>query len=111
MGVFLPELALGLPPQDEFANLQARIIDRTVWTYDEPNSKAKRSKLYWHDLVVPITNTTVGDALPTHSSSRRYPPTSTRRPPGGGGSGSAGGGDGCGRGGCGAATNRLRRPL
>ena len=59
MGIFVPQLAL--PRQDEFVNLQARIIDRTVWTYDEPNSKAKKTKLYWHDLVVPITNTTVGD--------------------------------------------------
>lgn len=59
MGIFLPEISI--PFQDEFANLQGRIIERTVWTYDEPNLKAKRSKLYWHDLVVPITNTTIGD--------------------------------------------------
>jgi lipoprotein-anchoring transpeptidase ErfK/SrfK len=61
MGTFLPELSSYLLQPDDFANLQGRIIDRTVWTYDEPNSKAKRSKLYWHDLVVPITNTTIGD--------------------------------------------------
>lgn len=61
MGIFLPELSLYLPQPDDFANLQGRIIDRTVWTYDEPNSKAQRTKLYWHDLVVPITNTTIGD--------------------------------------------------
>jgi lipoprotein-anchoring transpeptidase ErfK/SrfK len=61
MGMFLPDLASHLPGQDDFANLQGRIIDRTVWTFDEPNSKAKRTKLYWHDLVVPITNTTIGD--------------------------------------------------
>ena len=58
MAIFLPNLAL--PEADEFANLQGRIIDRTVWAYDEPNPKAKRKKLYWHDLVVPITNTTIG---------------------------------------------------
>jgi lipoprotein-anchoring transpeptidase ErfK/SrfK len=58
MAIFLPNLAL--PEADEFANLQGRIIDRTVWAYDEPNSKAKRKKLYWHDLVVPITNTAIG---------------------------------------------------
>ena len=61
MGMFLPDPSSLLPPQDDFANLQARIIDRTVWTFDEPNSKSKRAKLYWHDLVVPITNTTIGD--------------------------------------------------
>ncbi len=61
MGLFLPDLFSHLPGQDDFANLQGRIIDRTVWTFDEPNSKSKRAKLYWHDLVIPITNTTIGD--------------------------------------------------
>ena len=59
MGIVLPELSSYLPQQDEFANLQARIINRTAWAYDEPNANSKRLKLYWHDLVVPITNTTV----------------------------------------------------
>src|SRR5512147_2875739 len=61
MGIFLPQLSAHLPQEDEFTNLQGRIIDRTVWSYDQPNVKAKRTKLYWQDLVVPITNTTIGD--------------------------------------------------
>ncbi len=61
MGVFLPDLSIHSPQADDFANLQGRIIDRTVWVYDEPNFKSKREKLYWHDLVIPITNTTVGN--------------------------------------------------
>jgi lipoprotein-anchoring transpeptidase ErfK/SrfK len=61
MGIFLPELSSQLPQQDDFASLQGRIIDRTVWAYDEPNPKSKRAKLYWHDLVVPITNTAIGE--------------------------------------------------
>ncbi|HET9914939.1 MAG TPA: L,D-transpeptidase [Anaerolineales bacterium] len=61
MAIFLPEFSSYFPQQDEFTNLQGRIIDRTVWAYDEPNLNAKRAKLYWHDLVVPITNITVGN--------------------------------------------------
>ena len=61
MGIFLPDLLSHWPQQDDFATLQGRIIDRTVWAHDEPNSKSKRAKLYWHDLVVPITNTAIGD--------------------------------------------------
>ncbi|HUF00301.1 MAG TPA: L,D-transpeptidase [Anaerolineales bacterium] len=61
MGIFLPELSSLFPQQDDFANLQGRIINRTVWVYDEPNANSKRTKLYWHDLVVPITNTTVSE--------------------------------------------------
>ena len=61
MGLFLPDLSAHFPQEDEFTNLQGRMIDRNVWTYDKPNVKAKRVKLYWHDLVVPIINTTIGD--------------------------------------------------
>ena len=61
MGLCLPAFASYLPPQDEFTNLQGRIIDRLVWAHDEPHTNSKRSKLYWHDLVVPITNTTLSD--------------------------------------------------
>jgi hypothetical protein len=61
IGIVLPEFSSYLPGQDEFANLQARIINRTVWAFAEPNANSKRLKLYWHDLVVPITNTTVSE--------------------------------------------------
>lgn len=67
MGLFLPEFSASLPPQDEFANLQARIINRTVWTFEEPNANSKRVKLYWHDLVVPITNTTISEDEAVHN--------------------------------------------
>ncbi|RPI88946.1 MAG: murein L,D-transpeptidase [Chloroflexi bacterium] len=62
MGIFLPDLSSRFPYEDSFANLQGRIIDHTVWAHDEPNSKSKRAKLYWQDLVVSITNTTIGDS-------------------------------------------------
>ena len=67
MGLFLPELSSSLPAQDEFANLQARIINRTVWTFEEPDANSKRVKLYWHDLVVPITNTTISEDESVHN--------------------------------------------
>ncbi|MGB8980546.1 MAG: L,D-transpeptidase [Anaerolineales bacterium] len=63
----MPDLAVGFPLQDDFDNLQGRIIDRTVWSYQEPNPKSKRAKLYWRDLVVPITNTTIGDDEAAHN--------------------------------------------
>jgi hypothetical protein len=52
---------LNSPPADEFDNLQGRVTDRIIWSYDAPNFKAKRKKLYWRDIVMSITNTTVGD--------------------------------------------------
>ena len=61
MGMLLPNLSSTLPGQDEFENLQGRVTDRILWSYDAPSSKSGRKKLYWHDLVIPITNTTVSD--------------------------------------------------
>jgi len=61
MGMLLPNLSLNLPSPDDFANTQGRVIDRIIWSFEEPNFKSKRKKLYWHDLVIPITNTTISD--------------------------------------------------
>jgi len=61
MGMILPKLSLNSPQQDAFDNLQGRVIDRILWSYEEPNKKSKRKKLYWHDLTLPIANTTIGN--------------------------------------------------
>ena len=57
MGVSLPDFHF---VSDEFSNLQARVINRTLWSYEAPDFASPRKKLYWHDLVIPIANTTVG---------------------------------------------------
>lgn len=61
MGMLLPSPSLHVPTQDDFTDLQGRVIDRILWSFEEPNLKAKRKKLYWHDLVAPITNTAISD--------------------------------------------------
>jgi len=58
MGMVLPQIPL--PQPDEFSNLQGRVLDRTVWSYEAPDLKSARRKLYWRDLVFPISNTAVG---------------------------------------------------
>lgn len=60
MGLWLPQLPFS-PPQDEFENLQGRVTDRLLWSYDAPNPKANRKKLYWRDLVLSITNSALSD--------------------------------------------------
>jgi len=61
MGMLCSKLPMKFLQQDDFDNLQGRVIDRTIWEYDEPNFKAKRLRLYWHDLILPITNTTISE--------------------------------------------------
>ena len=67
LGVMLSDLPFGFNEQDDFANIQGRIIDTILWSYEEPDKKSKRKKLYWHDLVVPITNTTIGEDEKVHN--------------------------------------------
>lgn len=57
MGLTLPDLHFA---SDEFSNLQARVIGRTLWSYEAPDVASQRRKLYWHDLIIPIVNTTTG---------------------------------------------------
>jgi len=61
MGMFLPNPSISLLQDDPFDNLQARVTTRTLWSYESPNLKAKRKKIYWRDLVIPITNTAIGE--------------------------------------------------
>jgi lipoprotein-anchoring transpeptidase ErfK/SrfK len=66
LGMILRDLP-GLPHQDDFDNLQGRVIDRTIWSYEAPDFKSRRLKLYWHDLILPITNTTLSDDESAHN--------------------------------------------
>lgn len=67
MGMLLPNISLTDPRQDDFANLQGRVTERTVWSYEGPDFKSTRKKLYWHDLVIPIKNSTVSDDESAHN--------------------------------------------
>ncbi len=60
MGMLLPNLSMN-PPADIFDTLLGRVIDRSLWSYDEPDRKSKRKKLYWHDLTFRITNSTISE--------------------------------------------------
>ena len=60
LGVFLPGLPRFFSQHNDIIT-QGRIIDNLLWSYEEPTKKSKRVKNYWHDLVVPITGTTVSE--------------------------------------------------
>ncbi len=58
LGLLLPGRARSLLPDP---GLQGRITSGLLWAYDEPSNKAKRIKMYWRDLVVPISATALDD--------------------------------------------------
>jgi L,D-transpeptidase-like protein len=49
MGMLCPKMPMQFLQRDDFDNLQNRVIERTIWGYDEPDFKAKRLKLYSHN--------------------------------------------------------------
>jgi len=61
MGMILPNLPTDLPFIDMFDGTQGRVIDRVLWSYEEPDRNSTRKKLYWHDIVLRITNTAISD--------------------------------------------------
>ncbi len=65
--MMLPNDLFTRPPQDEFFNLQGRVIDRTIWSSAAPDFKSERRHLYWHDLVVPIVNSTISEDEAAHN--------------------------------------------
>src|SRR5512143_3019761 len=64
LGLFAPGLPLRSLGDPFPASLAGRVTSRTLWAYDRPSFKANRLKMYWRDLVLPITNVTVNEDDP-----------------------------------------------
>lgn len=60
-GLLLPDLPNFLSQPDFDSNLEGRITEKSLWMYDEPSEQAKRVKLYWRDLVIPITGAAISE--------------------------------------------------
>jgi lipoprotein-anchoring transpeptidase ErfK/SrfK len=61
LGLFTPKLPLNSLFDDAFDAQQGRVTTRLIWTYDQPAFNGKQVKMFWRDLVIPITNATVSD--------------------------------------------------
>jgi hypothetical protein len=62
-----PGLPLNSLFDDPFDSQQGRVTSRIVWTYDRPSTQGRRLKLYWRDLLLPITNVTIGEDETAHN--------------------------------------------
>ena len=61
MGLLMPSLPLQSFFNDIFDTQQGRVLSRLLWTYDQPSLKGHQVKMFWRDLVVPISNVAVSD--------------------------------------------------
>ena len=61
MSVLAPPLPLDFSLADPFANQQGRVTSGLLWLYDKPSYDGLRTKMYWRDLILPITNVAVSE--------------------------------------------------
>jgi hypothetical protein len=47
--------------QDIFDAQQGRVVSRLIWLYDKPSFNGVRTKLYWRDSIVSITDVAISD--------------------------------------------------
>ena len=67
LGITLPDLPRTPFTQPFYTDLQGRIIDKSLWIYDEPSWKANRVEMYWHDLVIPLTGAAISTDEDAHN--------------------------------------------
>ena len=61
LGVSLPDLPRSLFTQTYYSNLQGRVIEKSLWMYDEPSTQANRVEMYWRDLIIPLTGAAISE--------------------------------------------------
>lgn len=66
-GLLSPSLPLNFLFDDPYESQQGRITSRLLWSYERPAFDATRVKMYWRDLILPITNATVGEDEAAHN--------------------------------------------
>ena len=63
-GFFLPPLRTEI---NTFQEHHGRVIYPTISVYESPSLSSRKVKEYWKDLILPITEITVGDLEPTYN--------------------------------------------
>lgn len=64
LGIFSPYIS---PLKALATEQQGRIIYENIIVYERPTFQSERVRLYWKDMVVPITKATVGDKIPSYN--------------------------------------------
>ena len=60
-GLFVPQMSFNPFPYEIDPNQQGRVTTNILWLYDKPSFEANRTKMYWRDLTLNITNLTVSE--------------------------------------------------
>lgn len=66
LGLSLPDFPHTVN-QNYYSNLQGRVIEKSLWMYDEPSFQAKRIEMFWKDLVIPLTGAAISEDENAHN--------------------------------------------
>jgi len=61
LGLTLPDFPQTFTSQTFYADLQGRVIEKSLWMYDAPSTQANRVEMYWRDLVIPLTGAAISE--------------------------------------------------
>ena len=53
--------------QTFYNNQQGRVIEKSLWMYDEPSTQATRMEMFWKDLIVPLTGAAISEDENAHN--------------------------------------------
>jgi hypothetical protein len=63
LGMLTPSLPLQAL-EDPFKGISGRVASPVLWTYNRPSTNGERVKMYWRDLILPISGVTVNEEEP-----------------------------------------------
>jgi lipoprotein-anchoring transpeptidase ErfK/SrfK len=61
LGLTLPDFSQTFKTQTFDADLQGRVIEKSLWMYSEPTPESERVEMFWRDLVVPLTGAAISE--------------------------------------------------
>ena len=67
LGLSLPDLPRSLFTQTYYSDLQGRVIEKSLWMFDEPSLSSNRVEMFWRDLVIPLTGAAISEDANAHN--------------------------------------------
>lgn len=67
LGLVLPDFPRNIFPQPFYTNIQGRVIEKSLWMYDEPTLQSNRVEMFWRDLIIPLTGAAISEDDKAHN--------------------------------------------
>ena len=61
LGLSLPGFPSSNVPQTNYFDLRGRVIEKSLWMYEEPSLQSNRVEMFWRDLIIPLTGAAISE--------------------------------------------------